>query len=69
MKVIKQGRKPEVITKRFICKNCGCIFEASSNEGIRMVETTEHLFRKNTKRYYIPVACPTCYKSHRIYFD
>ena len=31
MKIIKKGIRP-TITKRFICKNCGCIWEAEKGE-------------------------------------
>ena len=68
MKVIKQGVRPAPFTKRFTCQECGCIFEASSNDGLKMVETTEHLFRTDT-RHFVPVPCPTCGKIHRIYLD
>ena len=31
MKIIKEGIRP-TITKRFICANCGCIWEAEKDE-------------------------------------
>ena len=38
MKIIKEGIRP-TITKRFICKNCDCIWEAEKRE----YNVTSHL--------------------------
>lgn len=32
MTIIKHGEKPEPKVLRFACSNCGCVFEASSDE-------------------------------------
>ena len=68
MKIIKPGIT-RVVTKRFTCQDCGCVFEASSKDGIGMIETTEHLFRPDTVRHFVPVCCPTCGKLHEIDLD
>lgn len=68
MRIIKKGIKPEPVKKIFTCKKCDCIFEASSNDGLRMIETTDHFFY-TTIRQFVPVACPNCGKLHRVYID
>lgn len=52
MKIIKEGRKPELDTFRMNCSHCGAIFEIMRLEG-RVV----HDQRDGD---YIEHACPTC---------
>lgn len=54
MKVIKQGNYDLKQTKRFHCKNCGCIFEADKSEYKDYVQynQTEYLCE-----------CPTCHSN------
>lgn len=51
MKIIKQGNYDPNRTKRFECKNCGCIFEADKSEY-------KDYFQYNQTDYYCE--CPTC---------
>lgn len=49
MKIIKEGNRPSIIEKRFICR-CGCEFIADEND------------QKKDPRDGDYVVCPTCGK-------
>ena len=55
MKIIKEGIRP-AITKRFICSNCGCIWEAEKDEY--NVTSYLSMMHDELKVYYMN--CPCC---------
>lgn len=52
MKIIKPGKIPE--TKRFECRKCGCIFEATNSEYEEEKDTD------CADIYYWAINCPCC---------
>ena len=55
MKIIKEGIIPST-TKKFICGNCGCVFEAEENEYEPITNQMEYLEIKASYK----CKCPTC---------
>lgn len=55
MKIIKNGVLP-VDTKRFLCKECGCMFEAENTNNKKEYEKR---FNQYQEEYYVS-KCPCC---------
>jgi len=52
MKIIREGNVKRLLkTKRFTCKECGCVFEANKGEYESGVQYNEE---------YFYCQCPTC---------
>ena len=55
MKIIKKGIRP-TITKKFICTNCGCIWEAEKGE----YNVTSYLGMMHDGLKAYSMNCPCC---------
>lgn len=54
MKIIKQGKLPEVRTFTKTCSKCGTVFEFKEIEGVKEYHRNE---------LYLHVNCPLCFNS------
>lgn len=54
MKIIKQGKLPEVKTYTKTCSNCGTVFEFSEKECIKEYHRND---------LYLNISCPLCLNS------
>lgn len=57
MRIINHGNVPRKV-RRFICRNCGCIFEA---------EKGEYLVRFDRNEEYYEANCPDCHNAVHSY--
>ena len=55
MKIIKEGIRP-ILIKRFICTNCGCIWEAGKSE----YNVTSYLGMMHDGLKAFNMNCPCC---------
>ena len=56
IKILKHGKSKELMTRRFICSKCACVFTATEDDF-------KHYFDRNEE--YYGCMCPEC--NHMIY--